>query len=97
MENGNYRGRIAVDPQIHFGKPCVAGTRIPVVDVLELVREGISFKTIRSDYFPDLQEDDIRACIHYAIRRGAGRRYSYFRGEIGYRCHSPSIYHHVNA
>ena len=67
MDNGNYRGRIAVDPQIHFGKPCVAGTRIPVVDVLELVREGISFKTIRSDYFPDLQEDDIRACIHYAI------------------------------
>ena len=42
-------------------------TRIPVVDVLELVREGISFKTILSDYFPDLQEDDIRACIHYAI------------------------------
>ena len=67
MDNGNYRGRIAVDPQIHFGKPCVAGTRIPVVDVLELVREGISFKTILSDYFPDLQEDDIRACIHYAI------------------------------
>lgn len=67
MDNGNYRDRIAVDPQIHFGKPCVTGTRIPVVDVLELVREGISFKAIRSDYFPDLQEDDIRACIHYAI------------------------------
>ena len=67
MDNGNYRDRIAMDPQIHFGKPCVTGTRIPVVDVLELVREGISFKTIRSDFFPDLQEDDIRACIHYAI------------------------------
>ena len=67
MGNGNYLSRIAVDPQIHFGKPCVAGTRIPVVDVLELVREGISFETILSDYFPDLQEDDIRACIHYAI------------------------------
>ncbi len=67
MENRNYRGRISVNPQIHFGKPCVAGTRMPVVDVLELVREGISFKMILSDYFPDLQEDDIRACIHYAI------------------------------
>ena len=65
MGNGNYRGRIAVDSQIHFSKSCVAGTRIPVVDVLELVREGISFKTILSDYFPDLQEDDIRACVHY--------------------------------
>lgn len=38
-----------------------------VPDILELVREGISFKTILSDYFSDLQEDDIRACIHYAI------------------------------
>ena len=67
MDNANYRGRIAVDPQIHFGKPCVAEIRIPVVDVLELVSEGISFKTIISDYFSDLQEDDIRACIHYTL------------------------------
>ena len=29
--------RIAVNPQVHFGKPCVAGTRIPVQQVLELV------------------------------------------------------------
>ena len=40
MDNENYRGRIAVDPQIHFGKPCVAGTRIPVVDVLDPVFTG---------------------------------------------------------
>jgi uncharacterized Zn-binding protein involved in type VI secretion len=33
--------RITVKPEIHFGKPCVAGTRIPVQSVLELVREGI--------------------------------------------------------
>ena len=31
--------RISVNPQIHFGKPCVAGTRIPVQNVLELVRK----------------------------------------------------------
>jgi uncharacterized protein (DUF433 family) len=33
--------RIAIDPEIHFGKPCVAGTRIPVQSVLELIREGL--------------------------------------------------------
>ena len=60
-------GRIAVDPQVHFGKPCVAGTRIPVRDVLELVREGIGFAEIIREYYPDLQTDDIRACIQYAI------------------------------
>jgi uncharacterized protein (DUF433 family) len=61
------RERIAVDPQIHFGKPCVAGTRIPVQSVLELVREGLAFSDIIRDYYPDLQPEDIRACLQYAI------------------------------
>jgi uncharacterized protein (DUF433 family) len=59
--------RIAVNPAIHFGKPCVAGTRIPVQSVLELIREGVSFAEINRDYYPDLDPDDIRACIQYAI------------------------------
>ena len=57
------RARIEVNPNIHFGKPCIAGTRIPVQNVLEFVREGISFKKIIQDYYPDLQIEDIRACI----------------------------------
>jgi uncharacterized protein (DUF433 family) len=59
--------RITVNPQIHFGKPCVAGTRIPVQNVLELVREGLSFSEIIRDYYPDLEPEDIRACVQYAI------------------------------
>ena len=59
--------RVSVNPNIHFGKPCVAGTRIQVRDVLELVREGVSFQQIIQDYYPDLQVEDIRACIQYAI------------------------------
>jgi len=60
------KDRISVNPHIHFGKPCVAGTRIPVQDVLELVKEGIPFDKIVQDYYPDLQIDDIRACVEYA-------------------------------
>lgn len=59
--------RIEVNPNIHFGKPCVAGTRIPVQSVLELVSEGLSFAEIIQDYYPDLKVEDIRACIQYAI------------------------------
>lgn len=59
--------RIAIDSRIHFGKPCVAGTRIPVQSVLELVNEGLSFNEIIRNYYPDLQVEDIRACIQYAI------------------------------
>lgn len=61
------RERIEVNPSVHFGKPCVAGTRITVQDVLELVREGIPFETIIRDYYSDLQLEDVRACIQYAI------------------------------
>ena len=59
--------RIAVNPNIHFGKPCVAGTRVPVLSILELVREGLSFETIVRDYYPELQNEDVRACIRYAM------------------------------
>jgi len=59
--------RIQVSPEIHFGKPCVAGTRIPVQAVLELVRDGISSEAIIRDYYPDLKPEDIKACVQYAI------------------------------
>jgi uncharacterized protein (DUF433 family) len=59
--------RIAVDPDVHFGKPCVAGTRIPVRDVLELVQDGLSFEVITTEYYPDLEEADVKACVQYAI------------------------------
>lgn len=55
--------RIEVNPDIHFGKPCVAGTRIPVQSVLELVSEGLSFDEIVRDYYPDISADDVHACI----------------------------------
>ena len=53
---------ISVNPNIHFGKPCVRGTRVTVQNVLELINEGITFKEIREDYFPDLEIEDINAC-----------------------------------
>ena len=61
------KDRIVVNPAVHFGKPCIAGTRIPVQDVLELVREGISFAQIVSDFYPEIEFEDIRACVQHAI------------------------------
>jgi uncharacterized protein (DUF433 family) len=59
--------RISVNSQIHFGKPCITGTRITVQSVLELLDEGLSFQLIIQDYYPELQVEDIRACLQYAI------------------------------
>ena len=65
MENSIHQ-RLSVDSRVHFGKPCIKNTRIPVYSVLELVREGISFEVIIKDYYPDITIEDIKACIDYA-------------------------------
>lgn len=59
---GEYQRRIVIDPRVHFGKPCIARTRIPVADVLELIQEGIPFSEIVEKYYPDLEIEDIKAC-----------------------------------
>lgn len=59
--------RIAIDPKVHLGNPCVTGTRIPVQSVLELIREGVTFEAIMRNYYPDLKPEDLRACVQFAI------------------------------
>lgn len=60
--------RISVNPQIHFGKPCIAGTSSIVQSILEVLNERLSFKESIQDYYPDLTVIDIQAYIQYAIR-----------------------------
>jgi uncharacterized protein (DUF433 family) len=66
MRKNYRRERIVIDPNVHFGKPCVAGTRIPVEDVLELIQENIPFDEIIAKYYPDLDIEDVKACARYA-------------------------------
>ena len=58
--------RIAADPVIRFGKPCVRGTRISVGDVLGYLAGGMSEAQILAD-FPQLTSDDVRACLAYVF------------------------------
>jgi len=62
----SYKERIVIDPRIHFGKPCIAGARIPVENVLELIQEDIPFDRIIEKYYPDLEIEDVKACARYA-------------------------------
>ncbi|HHT9104410.1 MAG TPA: DUF433 domain-containing protein [Candidatus Wujingus californicus] len=64
----NFRKRITINPEIHFGKSYVVGTRITVDNILELIKEGLSFKEIIRNYYPDLKIEDIKACIQYALQ-----------------------------
>ena len=57
--------RIAVDPRVCGGRPVIAGTRVRVTDVLEMLAGGASASEIVGD-FPYLAEEDIRAALAYA-------------------------------
>jgi len=57
--------RITADPEIFGGKPIIRGMRISVELILSLLAQGETVETILADY-PDLQPDDIRACLAYA-------------------------------
>ena len=57
-------GRINIDPNICFGKPCIKGHRIWVSLVLDFLASGGAVKEILGNY-PGLEEADIRACIAY--------------------------------
>ena len=57
--------RITVNPEIFGGKPIIRGMRISVELVLSLLAQGETPDAIMEDY-PDLEREDIRACIAYA-------------------------------
>ncbi len=61
----NWEQRIASDPQVCHGKPCVRGTRIMVSVILDNLAEGLSPNEIVAEY-PPLTLDDVRAAIAYA-------------------------------
>ena len=57
--------RITARSDVFGGKPVVRDLRVSVELILSLLAQGIEPETILNDY-PDLDADDIRACIAYA-------------------------------
>lgn len=57
--------RITIDPKIRFGKPCIRGTRIAVVDILNLLAAGYTIDEIPQQY-PGITKEDVRAAIKFA-------------------------------
>jgi len=59
--------RITVNPDQCGGRPCVRGMRIRVIDVLDLLAAGLTQDEVVQE-LPDLEPDDVRACLAYASR-----------------------------
>ena len=64
----NYQQIITMEPGKRGGKPCIRRMRITVGDVLGWLAAGMTHEEILSDY-PELTEEDIRACLAYAADR----------------------------
>jgi uncharacterized protein (DUF433 family) len=64
----DYKHLIAIEPDKRSGQPCIRGLRMTVQDVLEHLVAGMSQNEIPAD-FPDLTEEDIRACQAFAADR----------------------------
>ncbi|MEO8375762.1 MAG: DUF433 domain-containing protein [Sphingomonas bacterium] len=59
--------RISVDPAVCGGRPVVAGTRMRVSDILDMLADGATEAQIADD-FPYIVPADIRACLNFAAR-----------------------------
>jgi uncharacterized protein (DUF433 family) len=64
----NYQDRITIEPGKRGGRPCIRGMRIAVSDVLGWLAAGMKHEEILAD-FPELTEEDIRACLAFSADR----------------------------
>jgi len=64
----DYSRIITIEPDKRGGKPCIRGLRITVYDVLDYLASGMTVEKILQE-FPDLREEDIRACLAFAADR----------------------------
>jgi uncharacterized protein (DUF433 family) len=64
----SYQNIITIEPGKRGGRPCIHGLRIAVADVLGWLAAGMSHEQILAEY-PELTEEDIRACLAYAADR----------------------------
>lgn len=56
--------RIEINPDVHFGKPVIRGTRVPVTRVLAEVAAGTAWDEICRQY--EVTSKDIQAAVAFA-------------------------------
>ena len=60
--------RIAISPNVCFGKSCIRGHRIWVSMILGFLARGMTIQEVLREY-PDLKEADILACMAYGAEQ----------------------------
>ena len=68
MTQASLMSQITQNPEQCGGSPCIRGMRICISDILEMLAENMSSAEILED-FPDLEPENIQACLLFAARR----------------------------
>jgi uncharacterized protein (DUF433 family) len=58
--------RISVDEKIHFGKPVISGTRVPVDLIIGKLAGGMTYEEVMAEY--EISREDILAALDYAAK-----------------------------
>ena len=56
--------RVVVDPKVRFGKPVIAGTRVPVELIVAKLAGGMTPEEVTEEY--EITLEDVRAALGYA-------------------------------
>lgn len=62
--------RIVIDDKIHFGKPVIKGTRVPVELVIGKLAGGMKFEEVQKEY--RISRNDLLAALDYAAKTLSG-------------------------
>lgn len=57
--------RISIDPRICHGQACIAGTRVPVHQIVRMFAHGDSMEQLLGAY-PHITREDVLASLDYA-------------------------------
>jgi uncharacterized protein (DUF433 family) len=58
--------RIAVDESVRFGRPVIAGTRVPVDLIVGKLASGMTVEEVMEEY--ELAREDVLAALSYAAQ-----------------------------
>jgi uncharacterized protein (DUF433 family) len=65
MTEQELMSRVAVDPDVCGGQPCIRGTRIYIAIILASLAEGLTPEQIIEEY-PQLTLDDVRGALAFS-------------------------------
>jgi uncharacterized protein (DUF433 family) len=64
--------RIVVDEAIHFGKPVIKGTRVPVETIVGKLAGGMTREQVEEEF--GITREDVLAALAYAAKSVADER-----------------------